>query len=117
MNADYSCIQYRNVLDIIQDSVEDLPMKEKYSSVMKNCNDSESGMTNHEVRYKLIIDSSEDDSAVRLLLAYGILDRVNTRMFVCSEFPEESKMHVSMIGIWVLLLFLITCIDQYNSWD
>ena len=105
MNADYSNIKYRNILDIIHDSVEDLPMEEENSSLVKNSENSETAMTNREVRYKLIIDSSEDDSAVRLLFAYGILDKAKSRMFVCSEFPEESRMHVSILFITINNIF------------
>ena len=117
MNADYSCIKYRDVLDIIHDSVKDLPMKEKHCSLTVSSNDSVTETINREVRYKLIIDSSEDDSAVRLLFAYGILNRASSRMFVCSEFPEESKMHVSIINVYCIeLIYNCIFIDQYNSW-
>ncbi len=46
----------------------------------------------NEVRYKLIIDSTEDDSLVRTLYSVGILDRHNTRMFMCSNFPADGEL-------------------------
>ena len=101
MGFTYSDLKHRNVLEIVRDSFEDLPTSTTVTSPRKK-NRNESGeieIMNHEVRYKLVIDSSEDDSAVRQLFAYGILDkeRCTCRMFVCSEFPEESKMHVSLL--------------------
>ena len=48
-------------------------------------------MSENEVRYKLIIDPSEDDSLIRLLFSLGVLARENTRMYVCSDFPGDSQ--------------------------
>ena len=50
----------------------------------------------NEVRYKLIIDSSEDGSLVRLLFSFGVLERKNTRIHVSSKFrgdAESEKVH------------------------
>lgn len=56
-------VRCRNILEVLQNSLEDRP-KHK-------CRD----MTEAEVRYKLIIDPSEDDSLVRLLFTFGVLQR------------------------------------------
>ncbi len=40
-------------------------------------------------RYKLIIDESEDESAVRLLLQSGILDSDQTTIFRMPDFPDD----------------------------
>ena len=45
-----------------------------------------------EVRYKIIIHSSEDDSLVRLLFQFKILERQNTRIYMCSDFPGDSEL-------------------------
>ena len=50
----------------------------------------DSGAEN-EVRYKLIIDPSEDGSLVRLLFSSGVLQRENTRVYVCSDFPGDAQ--------------------------
>ena len=50
----------------------------------------------NEVRYKLIIDSSEDESVVRLLFSFKVLDRDNTKIHVCTKFlgdTESEKVH------------------------
>ncbi len=47
-----------------------------------------------EVRYKLIIDPSEDDSLVRLLFTYEVLKRNNTRLYICSDFPGDRQLRV-----------------------
>lgn len=45
------------------------------------------------VRYKLIIDSSQDESLISLLFSFGILKRKKTRIYVSSKFwcDSESK--------------------------
>ena len=69
----------RGILDVLQDSMKDRPQ------AMQD-------LTENEVRYKLIIDPSEDDSLVRLLFSVGVLERENTRMFVCSDFPGDGQL-------------------------
>ena len=54
--------------------------------------------TPNEVRYKLIIDPSEDESLTRLLFMFGILKFENTRTFMCSDFPGDSQLQ-KVIGI------------------
>ena len=78
---------HKSVLEIIDQSLKDLP----------SSNSQTKSRPEYTVRYKLIIDTSEDDSAVRYLFACGILDKQKTQMFACSEFIEGSHMHVSYI--------------------
>ena len=49
-------------------------------------------MAEAEVRYKLIVDPSEDDSLVRLLFSFGVLERKKTRIFMCSDFPGNTQL-------------------------
>ena len=72
-------VQCRGILEVMKDSLEDRPQQHGQD------------MTEAEVRYKLIIDPSEDDSLVRLLFSFGVLQRAQTRMFVCSDFPGDSQ--------------------------
>ena len=69
----------RGILEVLQDSMRDRPQ------AMQNLNE-------NEVRYKLIIDPSEDDSLVRSLFSMGLLSREDTRMFVCSDFPGDGQL-------------------------
>lgn len=48
----------------------------------------------NEVRYRLIIDSSEDNSIVHLLMVFGILDRKNTKVYTCSNFLGDGQQQV-----------------------
>ena len=68
----------RMIVEVLQESMQDRPQPMQ-------------DLTENEVRYKLIIDPSEDDSLVRLLFSMGVLERVNTRMFVCSDFPGDGQ--------------------------
>ena len=72
-------VNRRGILDILQASLLDQPQEKE-------------DLGENEVRYKLIIDPSEDDSLVRLLFTFGILKRDNTRIFVCSNFPADSHL-------------------------
>ena len=69
-------VESRNILDILRSSLNDHAI---------------SGAEN-EVRYKLIIDPSEDGSLVRLLFSSGVLQRENTRVYVCSDFPGDAQL-------------------------
>jgi len=75
-------LRQRNVIEILQNSLQDKPNRSLHG-------DQE---TYDEVRYKLIIDPSEDDSLSRLLLMYKILDPKKTKTFMCSDFPEDSQL-------------------------
>ena len=76
-----SKVPKRSILDILKDSLADKP-------------DSQEG---DEVRYKLIIDSSEDSSLLRLLFAFEVLKYDHTRTYVCSDFPGDS--HQNMVSL------------------
>ena len=54
-----------------------------------NSNDVKDLSAENEVRYKLLIDTSEDESLVRFLFDFDVLDRSKTRIYVCSSFPGD----------------------------
>ena len=72
-----SDLQQRSILDVLQESLKDHSKREEGEI---------------EVRYKLIIDPSEDNSMVRLLFQFGVLQRDNTRIYVCSNFPGDNQL-------------------------
>ena len=89
-------IVQRHILDILRDSLADRPNK--------------ANRTENEVRYKLIVDPSEDDSLVRLLFTFGVLDRQSTRVFVCSDFPGDTHLQKVLslqLMKWLHLLCLL----------
>ena len=92
MDASYDQLYHRNIIEIVSESLNDFPLSKR-----KEDEDDKDyvNYTENNVRYKLIIDNSEDDSVVRHLLTCGLLDQTRTRMVACSDFPEESGMHVS----------------------
>ena len=53
---------------------------------------SDTPTTEDEVRYKIVIHSSEDDSLVRVLFHYKLLKRQNTRIYLCSDFPGDTEL-------------------------
>ena len=72
----------RNVIEILKESLQDTPnSRSKGDQQMHN-----------DVRYKLIIDLSEDESLPRLLLMCKILHPEKTKIFTCSDFPEGSQL-------------------------
>lgn len=91
MDVSYDQLYHRDIIEIVSESLEDFPLsRKKDEDEMENVN-----FTETNVRYKLIIDNSEDDSVVRHLLTCGVLDKTRTQMVACSDFAEESGMHVS----------------------
>ena len=80
MQSDLTEVKRRSVLEILRDSLDDRPQL------------SGRDLAENEVRYKLIIDPSEDDSLIRLLFSFGVLDRERTKMFVCSDFPGDGQL-------------------------
>lgn len=85
---------HRNILEIVSDSLKDLPQNVTYDYENEMTHD-HVNYTENNVRYKLLIDNSKDDSAVRYLFACDVLDQKYTQMVACSDFSEESGMHVS----------------------
>ena len=70
-------VQQRSILDVLKESLKDRSERKEGEI---------------EVRYKLIIDPSEDCSMVRLLFQFGVLQRDNTRIYVCSNFPGDNQL-------------------------
>ena len=70
-----SDVNQRSVVEILQESLNDHPERGK----------------ENEVRYKLIIDPSEDNSLMHLLIAFGVLERRKTRIYVCSDFHGDGE--------------------------
>ena len=73
-------VKWRSILEVLKESLGDHP---------------EGGRDENEVRYKLVIDPTEDNSLMHLLIAFGVLKRENTRIYVCSDFPGDS--HVQKV--------------------
>ena len=94
-NCSIEEVHCRSILAILQDSLQDRPQQD---------------ITENEVRYKLIIDPSEDGSLTRLLVAFGVLPRNNTRMFVCSDFPGDSQLQKVCVCVCVCLpVYMCEC--------
>ena len=45
----------------------------------------------NEVRYKLVVDPSEDESLIRQLFTFGVLKRETTRVLACTKFPGDQE--------------------------
>ena len=69
-------VSRRSILEVLHESLFDRPQR---------------GGGENEVRYKLIIDPSEDNSLVQLLMTFGVLDRKKTHVYVCSDFPGDGQ--------------------------
>ena len=72
--------------------------------------------TQNEVRYKLIIDPSEDESITQLLFMFGILKREKTRTYMCSDFPGDGQLQkVSVYTLYARHHSVLMFVDQHNS--
>jgi hypothetical protein len=65
----------RDVLDVLKESIND------------KCD-----LSKGYIRYKLIIDPSEDDSMISFLFNYEILDKKETRRFISSNLFEDNEL-------------------------
>jgi len=83
MHADPREVENNNILDILLNSILDHP--------------EDSGAEN-EMRYKLIIDCSEDGLLVRLLFSSGVLLRDKTKIYMCSDFPGDAELQKVYMG-------------------
>ena len=45
----------------------------------------------NEIRYKLLIDTSGDESIIRFLFAFRVLQRSKAHIHVCSKFPGDTE--------------------------
>ena len=79
----------RNIIEILKESLDDRSIR----PVSRKNRGREEEEELVEVRYKMIIDPSEDDSLPRLLYHYNILNIRDTRMFVGSDFPGDGELH------------------------
>ena len=77
----------RTIIEILRESLAD-------RSIRPQTRRSKDGEEEElvEVRYKMIIDPSEDDSLTRLLYHYNILNIEDTRMFIGSDFPGDGEL-------------------------
>lgn len=71
--------EQRGILDVFKESIEDKP---------------QDMMDYNAVRYKLVIDPSEDNSLIRLLFSSKTVKRENLRMFICSDFPSDGEIQM-----------------------
>ena len=78
----------RNIIEVLKESLEDTSIR----PVSRKNRGGEEEEELVEVRYKMIIDPSEDDSLPRLLYQYNILNIRDTRMFVGSDFPGDGEL-------------------------
>ena len=101
----------RSIIEILCKSLADKPY----------CNDSQGNLhrtgskrkqkqsspshdsSQNEVRYKLIIDPSEDESITQLLFMFGILQRENTRTYMCSDFFGDGELQKVSIILHTIL--------------
>ena len=66
--------------------------------ILKNSLNEISSMED-EVRYKIVIHSSEDDSLVRLLFQLNVLERQNARIYIRSDFPGDTELQRVIIKL------------------
>ena len=89
MGYSYKRVKQRNVLTILKDSLS--KVGKETSSVKEGAGEPKDLSAENDVRYKLIIDSSEDESVIRFLFTFGVLQRKKTRMYICSKFPGDGE--------------------------
>ena len=100
LNDKQEDLKRRSIIEILCDSLADKPycngsqgnLHHTGSTRMQKYSSSSRDNTRNEVRYKLIIDPSEDESIIQLLFMFGILKRENTRSYMCSDFFGDGQL-------------------------
>ena len=79
--------KFRGIIDIMQDS-----MRGREDNLLTDVDGSIIG-TGHPLapRFKMIIDPTDDHSAIRLLQQVGLLDAERSQIFCMSELPEDTS--------------------------
>ena len=112
MGATLEGLKQRSIIEILRNSLADKPYVSQITTnkVMASSLDD----TQNEVRYKLIIDPSEDESITRLLFMFDILKRDNTRSYMCSDFLGDGQLQKVNNNIMYQLTIYYLPTDQYN---
>lgn len=101
-------LERRDVLTIIKDSLEDRFIIQRNETRT---------FEQEGARYKMIIDDSEDESAMKLLFSNKVLDE-KAVVHLCSDFAEESNLHVRIILHFLnVFKFLHVFLGRYNCWN
>ena len=71
------------------------------------------------MRYKLIIDPSKDNSLIRYLFKFGVIQKDSTRMFMCSDiFGEQEVQKVPLCyNVHTVLFFGAECVSILHSYS
>ena len=97
----------RSIIEILCDSLADKPHCNHQSDLDHSVSNkrlppslSLPDNTQTEVRYKLLIDPSEDNSIIQLILILGKLNRENTRTYMCSDYFGDGQLQkVSLVPL------------------
>ena len=71
----------RGLIEVIENSLND-----RNQDVVESQN-----LNDTAVRFKLLIDQSDDDSMMRLLFLHRIIDQRRTRVMKFSDFPDDRE--------------------------
>ena len=118
MGAKQDGLKQRSIIEILRSSLADKPYAHRLprtpSKVMSPQSTSHDD-TQNEVRYKLIIDPSEDESITRLLFMFDILKHEHTRTYMCSDFLGDGQLQKVNIYCIRDVYYDQLSTDQYNS--
>ena len=104
MGAKLDDLKQRTIVEILQDSLADKPFSH-LTQTASITTTQQLHETQNEVRYKLIIDSSEDESITRLLFMFRILQSENTRTYICSDFLGDGKLQKVILIANVVVVY------------
>lgn len=77
METTPQALERRNTIAVLKESLQDRPQ------IMRS---------DSEVRYKLVIDPSDDDSLIRILFTFDILSDKKAKLYVSSDFPGDGNL-------------------------
>ena len=93
----------RNIVEILRESLDDHP---HYSSPFDEIERFQGHV--EEVRYKIVIDPSEDYTSRRLMLMFNLFERTVMKTFIIGEFPDDGDLQKVLWSIqYIIMIFCI----------
>eukprot|EP00947_MAST-08B_sp_MAST-8B-sp1_P003662 g3662.t1 len=87
-----------NVVEVLQNSIKDTQhAHQKATERDLERDERQPGLNQTAIRYKMIVDGSEDESIVRLLFSAGILQENRTHLLSLSDFEDDKEAERLMI--------------------
>ena len=106
----YDQVRRQNIVDIIRASIQDTQTCKEQNTFTGDEH------VSNEVRYKLFIDASEDESLMRFLFAFNILKQETTK-YICTDHSADHSQKVRETHCLCYEILMIVTSFQLGQYD